>query len=663
MNPALARAGTAGLPPSTEPWTLDHARELYRVEAWGDVFFAINGLGHAAVRPLGTDEVTIDLTKVVAALERQGVPVPFLIRFQDILRQRVQQISGAFSAAIADAPYDGRYCPVYPIKVNQLHEVVEEVLDAGKAVGLGLECGSKAELIAALPLINDTERLLICNGVKDEAMLTLILSAQQLGQRVIPVMERYSEFLEFLRLAEQLGVTPRLGVRVRLATRGSGRWGDSTGTRSKFGLTVSEVLRLAGELKNRGMHDALELIHFHPGSQIADIQVLRQAVKEIGQIYAALRKRELIIRYVDVGGGLGVTYDVGATGDDNLNYGLREYANAIVLGLKEVCVQQGVPEPDLVTESGRALTAHHSVLIVPVLGAVSREDLRASFAPEVLEQPRVAELAKIYEHLRDGATVEHLLEAIHDSKEIRGDLHTLFGLGYLDIDSLAAADELYWAIARVVLAGLQNLEWNPPPDELVELEEGLTDQYLCDFSVFQSILDHWAIDQSFPIMPIDRLDERPGRRARLVDLTCDSDGRVSHYVSALADKSFLPVQELEEGTPYYLGFFLMGAYQDILGDAHNLFGRVAEAHVYADAGEPDNFWVEKVIPGAAVQDMLAQVQYFPNDLQRRMEELVRARISDGVVRASQGSEILARYRACFAETTYYKPSGSKAVSG
>lgn len=651
------RAAQAASGPAPEQeWTVADAIETYRVDVWGQPFFNVSADGHVTVTPLGTDDVAIDLTRVVAALERQGVPFPALIRFQDILRVRVMQIAGAFSAAIEESGYQGRYCPVYPIKVNQLHEVVEEVLDAGRPVGLGLECGSKAELIASLPHINDGERLLICNGVKDEAMLSLMLSAQRLGQQVIPVIEKYSEFWELLRLADAAGLPPRFGVRVRLATRGSGRWGDSTGTRSKFGLTISELLRIARELQERGLHDALELLHFHPGSQIADIRVLRQAVKEIAQVYAALHKRQLRVRYLDAGGGLGVTYDVGSSGEEStINYALQEYANAIVYGVQEVCQQHDVEEPHLVTESGRALTAHHSVLIVPVLGTVRRDIVRGPLPESALAEPRVAELAEIHQRISEGATVDDLLEAFHDSKEIRQDLHTLFSLGYLDIESLATVDELYWTIARVVLAGLQGIDWNPPPEELIELQEGLTDQYLCDFSVFQSILDHWAIGQSFPIMPIDRLDERPDRRARLVDLTCDSDGQVSHYVSSLPDKRFLPVQGLQEGVPYYLGFFLMGAYQDILGDAHNLFGRVAEAHVYADAEETDNFWIEKVIAGAAVQDMLAQVQYFTNDLQRRMEELVRARINAGVVRPSQGMEIVDKYRACFTDTTYCKP--------
>ena len=641
----------------TEPWSIDQAIDTYRVDVWGDPFFGVSEKGHVLVRPHGDGGISIDLTRVVAALQKQNVPLPFLIRFQDILRARVRQIAGAFAGAIESAGYTGQYCPVYPIKVNQLHEVVEEVLDEGRKVGLGLECGSKAELIAALPHITDSERLLVCNGVKDAPMLELILDAQRLGQHTMPVMEKYTEFQELIRIADAKGVVPRLGVRIRLSTRGSGRWGDSTGTRAKFGLTIPEVMRLTRELESRGQADALQLVHIHAGSQIADIQVLKQTVKEIAQIYASLRKRGINIRYLDVGGGLGVVYDASMShGEERINYGLEEYANAVIFGVQDVCRQQSVSEPHIVTESGRALTAHHSVLIVPVLGTVRRDRLEGALSPAVLDQPHVRDLAAIHNSLNPDARIGALLEAFHDSKSLRQDLQTLFTLGYLDIECLSASEELYWSIARLVLAGLKGLDLHPPPVELIELEEGLTDQYLCDFSIFQSMLDHWAIDQVFPIMPIDRLDQRPDRRARLVDLTCDSDGKVSHYVSSHPDKSFLPLPQLVENSPMYLGFFLMGAYQDIMGDAHNLYGRVAEAHVYADAEEADNFWIEKVIGAMPVQDMLAQVQYFPNDLDRRMSEFVRAKIEAGIVRPSQGVEILERYRAVFPKSTYCEPT-------
>lgn len=641
------------LPLEGAAWTPEDSTELYRVDSWGDSFFLINEQGHAAVRPFGDERLAIDFVKLIEELERRAISSPVLIRFQDVLRSRVRMLNEAFATAIDEAGYGNRYTGVYPIKVNQLHEVVEEVLDAGRKYGMGLECGSKGELIACLPHLTEDGMLLVCNGVKDRSMLALILSSQRLGLNVIPVMEKYSEFEALLALADAQGVVPTLGVRVRLATRGSGRWSESGGARSKFGLSVPELVRLVVELEARGKPESLALLHFHIGSQIIDIQVLKRALKEMTQIYASLQQRGVAVRYIDIGGGLGVSYGAGhAKGEAGVNYGLQEYANAVVFAIKEVCDAQEVPTPIIVSESGRAITAHHSVLLVPVLeGHRPNSPIRVPLPAE--PHPAVESLQKILDQVRHPEREpEELIEAYHDSEEIRVEARTLFSLGYLELGQLANTEELYWAVARELLDRLRRADIEPTPAEVLELEEKLTDRYLCDFSVFQSILDHWAIDQSFPILPIDRLDEKPDRRAVVVDLTCDSDGKVSHYISSLSDKSFLPVHSLEGDRPYYLGFFLMGAYQDIMGDTHNLFGRVAEVHVYADAEEQDNFWIERVIPGAAIQEMLAQVQYFPNDLNRRMSEIVKRKIDAGVVRPSLAMDILGQYLACFNDTTY-----------
>jgi len=438
---------------------------------------------------------------------------------------------------------------------------------------------------------------------------------------------------------------------VRLATRGAGRWAESSGTNSKFGLNVSELMRMINELEASGQQSKLVLLHCHIGSQIADIQVLKEATKEVTQIYAELVKRGLGLKYLDVGGGLGVNYDKGHFEEDaGINYSLEEYANAVVFTVKEVCDANEVPTPTLVTESGRALTAHHSVLIVPVLGAHAKDDQNQDLTvPETAAEP-VHALDRILAALPKTRKQSDLLEALHDVNEKLDEVRQLFTLGYLPLAERALAESIYWRICTGLLKSLKrNPETSRP--EIVELEDKLTELYLCDFSVFQSMLDHWAIGQPFPIVPIDRLEEHPDKRAILVDLTCDSDGKVSHYVST-RDNRFLPVHPTVNGTPYYLGFFLMGAYEDIIGDAHNLFGRVTEAHVYADPDEDGDFWIEKIIHGTAVQDMLAQVQYFPNDLHRRMSELVRAKIQANVVRPTQGMEILDQYMACFPQTTY-----------
>jgi arginine decarboxylase len=631
-------------------WTVQDATELYRISSWGDPFFFVNPNGHMAVRALDESGTTMDVVDIVNELRRRGVQFPVLLRFQDVLRAQVRRVNEAFRSAIAESNYGNIYRGIYPIKVNQLHEVVDELLDAGRPYGMGLECGSKAELIACLPQI-DGETLLVCNGVKDRTMLSLMIAGQKLGQNIVPVIEKYSEFNELKGLAFSTGYMSQLGVRVRLATRGAGRWAESSGTNSKFGLNIAELMQMVNELEASGQPSKLVLLHCHIGSQIADIQVLKQATKEVTQIYAELVKRGAGLKYLDVGGGLGVNYDKGHFEEDaGINYSLEEYANAVVFTVKEVCDANEVPTPTLVTESGRALTAHHSVLVVPVLGAHAKDDPNQDLSvPEDAAEP-VHALNKILTSLPKTRKQSELLEAFHDVNERVEEVRQLFTLGYLPLAQRALAESLYWRICTGLLRALKRNPEAPRP-EILELEDQLTELYLCDFSVFQSMLDHWAIGQPFPIVPIDRLDEHPEKRALLVDLTCDSDGKVSHYVST-RDNRFLPVHPTVNGTPYYLGFFLMGAYEDIIGDAHNLFGRVTEAHVYADAEEPGDFWIEKIIHGTAVQDMLAQVQYFPNDLHRRMSELVRAKIQANVVRPTQGMEILDQYMACFPQTTY-----------
>jgi len=638
-------------------WSASDSEALYATSNWSDGFFGVSARGHAVVRPRPDQPLEIDIPAVIEHAREHDIVPPMLIRFQDVLRTRVRRLVEAFTIAIAEAGYSNRYQPVYPIKVNQLHEVVDEVLDAGKPFGLGLECGSRAELLAALPYAGD-ERLLLCTGVKDPLMLSTMLSAQELGQQVLPVIEKCSEFEAFMALADRAGRAPRIAVRIKLSTEGSGRWFESGGERSKFGLTVPELVRLAHALEVRDNHDAIELLHFHLGSQICDIHVLKEAIRELTQIYADLRRRGLEIPHIDVGGGLGVDY--GASYDDPhsvINYSLQEYANAVVHEISEVCRDRSVPEPVIVSESGRAITAHHSVLVVPVLGS-QRQDARAPnevdpHCPSADDHPVLQRLARTLSEIPDaGSDITRLVEAYHDVQGSRSDASALFRLGHLDIETLARVETAYWTACREVLGAMAHIAPAPPPPEQQALEQQLTETYLCDFSIFQSVLDHWAIGQRFPIMPLTRLTERPTRRAIVVDLTCDSDGKISEYVSSLDSSGHLPLHDLRNGESYMLGIFLVGAYQDILGDSHNLFGRLAEVHVYADAGEPDNFWIEKVIPGMTVDEMLAQVQYFPHDLKRRMSELVRRRIDSGETRPKAGMSILNSYARQFGETTY-----------
>jgi arginine decarboxylase len=640
-------------------WSPEDATELYRLDSWSDGFFVVNDKGRVAVKPFDNDQLTIDIMDVVADAQRRNIKFPLLLRFQDVLRARVRRLNEAFAEAIQYAEYKNVYRGVYPIKVNQLHEVVEEVLDAGKPYGLGLECGSKAELIASLPHLVSDETLLICNGVKDRTMLSLIVATQRLGKNVVPVMEKFGEFEQLMSLAAESDGKTQFGVRIRLRTGGAGKWADSGGYRSKFGISLPELIEVVERLEEASAGDAFVLLHFHLGSQISDIQQLKQAAKEMAQIYAELVNRGLPIRYMDVGGGLGVNYSGGS--DGGINYSLQEYANAVVSATMEVCDMRNVPHPVLVSESGRALTAHHSVLIVEALGAYQKDRVADDYVAPENAHRMARTLSDILLSLRsadDGSMdLGELLEAYHDVVEVHREASTLFSMGYLSLEQNALVERLYWSNCSAVLQHLRAADPEPVPVEMHELEDKLIDQYLCDFSVFQSMLDHWAIDQAFPIMPLENLDQKPSRRALIVDLTCDSDGKVSQYVSSNPDKQFLQLHPLNPGQPYFLGFFLMGAYQDIMGDSHNLFGRVAEAHIYGDAEEDGNFWVEKVIPGTEVQEILAQVQYFPNDLQRRMQNLIKDKIESGQIRPKRGMEILDQYMACFKDETYIDPRG------
>ena len=603
----------------------------------------------------------IDVHAVVEHLREESIAFPVLIRFQDVLQGRVTQLNEAFRQAISEFDYQNRYVGVYPIKVNQLHEVVQEVLDAGRPYGLGLECGSKAELVAALPHLEDDATPLLCNGYKDDVMLRLILTGQHLGKNIIPVMEKFDEFERLMRLAGEMEVSPRFGVRVQLATRGAGKWAASSGNQSKFGISVGDLLALIDRLRETDQLDALVLLHFHLGSQVSDIQTLKRAVKEITHVYAQLRQRGVPVQYIDVGGGLGVNY--GSTygiDDEAINYTLQEYANSVVYAVKEVCDDEEVPHPTLISESGRALTAHHSVLIVEALGAYQKKGVDPDFAATDEDDGTVRDLSYALQQVQkvnlppEATELATLREAYHDTVEKRQEADTLFSLGYLPIEQLALAEQLYWTVCRAIHERIRDLDPDALPPELLALEDLLVDQYLCNFSVFQSILDHWSIGQRFPIMPIHRLDEAPSRRAQLVDLTCDSDGKVSHYIGHDPEQAYLDVHPLHEGEPYYLGFFLMGAYQDIMGDMHNLFGRPTEVHVYADDEEPDGYYIETLLPGATVEEMLAKVQYFPNDLHRRMNGLIRAKVAEKTIRPKTGVQILEQYVQTFKEMTYLK---------
>ncbi len=635
-------------------WTAQDAADLYHLDVWGEGYFSVDEEGHVASDHSRTGSTQIAIARVVERLKQRGVTLPVLIRFQDILRERVAQINTAFRDSIEELGYTNRYIGVYPIKVNQLHEVVEEVLDAGRPFGVGLECGSKAELVATIPHLDSDETLLICNGYKDRDMLQLIVSLQKLGKNVIPVVEKFDEYELLTDVADKLMVNPKFGVRVRLSAAGSGKWADSGGDLSKFGVSMPELIEMVRREKDGGEAGTLRLLHFHMGSQISDIQALRRAVKEIAQIFVQLRKRDIEVQYLDVGGGLGVNYEGELAGTGNaINYTLQEYANAVVQSVREVCDAETIEHPVLISESGRALTAHHSVLALEVAGSYAKHGAPTDFVPAEVDHQLVHDMWNTLDWMASDNSLRpaELLEAYHDAVANRQEADTLFSFGYLPLEQKALTDQLFWSVCQAINSRLQD---NPPdslPDELITLNHRLVEQYLCNFSVFQSMLDHWAIGQRFPAVPLQHLNRKPDRKAVLVDLTCDSDGKIHGYVTSNDENSYLSVHELKD-EPYYIGIFLMGAYQDIMGDSHNLFGRVAEAHVYFDETEPDNFYIEKTIPSTTIEEMLALVQYFPSDLFRRMETIVKSKVEQGLIKPTAGVQLLDEYRSCFGDSTY-----------
>jgi arginine decarboxylase len=602
--------------------------------------------------PLQEAGAAVDLTDVVEEARVRGLKFPVLIRFQDILRHRVQSINEAFRGSIAEFNYQGKYRGVFPIKVNQLREVVEEILDAGKPYGFGLEVGSKPELFAGLALQAEQDSLIICNGYKDAIFIRMALMGIKLGKKVIMVVEKLEELKQIVSVSRQFGVEPLIGIRSRLLSKGAGKWADSAGENAKFGLSTVELLAAVELLRSENLAHCFKLIHFHIGSQVPDILTVKKAVQEAARFYGKLYKMGFPVEYIDVGGGLGVDYDGSRSAfDSSTNYTLQEYTNDVVYYIGDVCNAEKVPHPDIVSESGRALVAHHSVLIVEVFGAIGkvRQDVKFSYGEN--ENPLVKELLDIQKNI----CKLNKLEAYHDALERREDAHNMFTLGLLELPDKAKIEHLYWEISQEVVRSFRGQAYIP--EEIRQLEDSLGDQYLCNFSVFQSLLDHWALGQLFPIMPISRLNERPTREATLVDITCDSDGQINKFIDLRDVLDTLALHELctngnGQLEPYYLGFFLMGAYQDIMGDLHNLFGRVNEVHVFLDPDEPTGYYVEEVIEGNTIIQTLSAVQYDENELKRQMKAQFDTAIKSDKLKPSDAMRLLDEYERGLKEYTY-----------
>ena len=634
------------------PWSIDAARTLYNIHRWGAKYFDINDAGHVVARPLQDAGATVDITDVIEEAKGRGLKFPLLIRFQDILRHRVEALNQAFRSAIAEFNYKGKYRGVFPVKVNQLREVVEEILDAGKPYDFGLEVGSKPELFAGLALQNQMGSLIICNGYKDAEFIKMAMLGIKLGKKVIMVVEKLEELRHIVAISKQLGVEPLLGIRARLLSKGAGRWAESGGENAKFGLSTAELLAAAELLKTENLGHCLKLLHFHIGSQVPDILTVKKAVQEAARLYAKLHKLGFQIEYLDVGGGLGVDYDGSRSAfDSSTNYTLQEYTNDIVYYVADVCNAESVPHPDLISESGRALVAHHSVLIVEVFGSIEKIRPGEFLKYGDNEHPLVRELLDVKKNLNN----LNKLEAYHDALERRDDAQHMFTLGMMDLPEKAKIEDLYWQISREVVDSYKGQPY--PPEEIRKLEDSLGDQYLCNFSVFQSLLDHWALDQLFPIMPITRLDERPTHEATLVDITCDSDGQVNKFIDFRDVRDTLPLHQLNingdgQLEPYRLGFFLMGAYQDIMGDLHNLFGRVNEVHVFLEPDEPAGYYIEEIIEGNTIVQTLAAVQYDENELKRQMKAQMDEAIKSDRMKPSEAMRLLDDYERGLKAYTY-----------
>jgi arginine decarboxylase len=628
-------------------WSVSDSLKLYNIENWGDQYFSINPSGNVTVHPRRGEGPGIDMMSVIEEVRAQNLGLPVLIRFQDIIRHRVVALNETFRKTIAEFGYKGKFQGVYPIKVNQMREVVEEIIDAGRPYDYGMEAGSKAELAAVISMPTSPASLILCNGYKDYDFIKTAMMGVKLGRRVIVIVEKLSELYQVIAVARELGVTPQVGIRCKLYSKGSGKWESSGGEFAKFGLTTPEILHAVQVLRREGLEDSLKLLHFHIGSQITNIKTVKDAVKEGTRIYAKLRKMGLNLEFLDCGGGLGVDYDGSRTSfESSINYSLAEYVSAVVYSIKEVCEAEEVPEPNIVTESGRAIVAQHSVLIVNVFGSIEVGATPMGLEITDDEDDVVKEMRYLGQHL----TSKNLLEHFHDAVQRKEEALSMFKLGFLSLEDKAKVEHLFWQICKIIHKNAAGLKY--VPDEVEALNKHLADQYLCNFSIFQSMPDHWAINHLFPIVPLHRHDEEPGRSSTLVDITCDSDGKVNKFIDLRDIKDTLPVHALKPGEPYYLGFFLMGAYQDIMGDLHNLFGRVNEVHVFLDETEPGGYYIEEVIKGNDIAGVLSWIQYSSTDLAKRVKEQIDTRVREGLLKPKEGVDLQNFYEGVLHGYTY-----------
>ena len=625
-------------------WRIEDSAELYNISGWGLKYFSINDKGHVQVTPQ-EGLAAVDLKEVMDELQVRDITSPVLLRFPDILDNRIEKLSRCFKQASAEYDYKAESFTIYPIKVNQMRQVVEEIVTHGKKFNIGLEAGSKPELHAVLALTIAEHSLIVCNGYKDKNYVELALLAQKMGRRIYLVVEKLNELRLIAQISKRLNIRPNIGIRIKLSSSGSGKWEESGGDQSKFGLNSSELLEAIDFMERNNLKDCLKLIHFHIGSQITKIRRIKNALREACQFYVQLSKMNFDIDFIDIGGGLGVDYDGtrSSASESSMNYSIQEYANDAISALVDVCEKNDLKQPNIIIESGRSLTAHHSILVFEVLETTQLPIWNEGDEVGPEEHELAQELYEIWDKLNQ----PRIFESWHDALQIREEALDLFSLGLLDLHTRAIIEKLFWSIAREVSeisAGLKHA-----PEELRKVTKMLPEKYFCNFSLFQSLPDSWAIDQVFPIMPIQRLDEKPLHNATLQDITCDSDGKINNFISAHGASSSLPVHALKGNEPYYIGVFLVGAYQEILGDMHNLFGDTNAVHISVDE---NGYNIEQVIDGETVADVLEYVQYNPKKLVRRLEIWVSKAVKDGKITETEGKEFINNYRAGLYGYTY-----------
>ena len=625
-------------------WTIEDSNELYNMSGWGTSYFGINEKGDVYVTPC-KDDTQIDLHDVMDELSLRDITPPVLLRFPDILDNRIEKTWSCFKKASDEYGFTGENFIIYPIKVNQMQPVVEEIISHGRKFNLGLEAGSKPELHAVIAVQCQSDSLIICNGYKDQSYIELALLAQKMGKRIFIVVEKLNELEIIAKAAKKLNVRPNLGIRIKLASSGSGKWEESGGDASKFGPTSSELLKALEILEKKEMKDCLRLIHFHIGSQITKIRRIQTALREASQFYIQLHKMGYNVDFVDCGGGLGVDYDGtrSPNSESSVNYSIQEYVNDCIYTFVEAANRNGIQHPNIITESGRSLSAHHSVLVIDVLETASLPEMDDEFEPGEASHPLVKDLYDIWDNLNPRT----MLEDWHDAEQIRDEALDLFSHGIVDLQTRAEIERMYWSVCREINSLAKSLKHTP--EELKNLDKILADKYFCNFSLFQSLPDAWAVDQLFPIVPLQRLNERPTRSATLQDITCDSDGKITNFVTNRNISHILPVHTLRKNEPYYLGVFLVGAYQEILGDMHNLFGDTNAAHITVKDGR---YHIDQIFDGETVEEVLNYVQYNPKKLVRQLEVWVTKSVKQGKISLEEGKEFLSNYRSGLYGYTY-----------